>query len=463
MVNGIIYSSNAGNTTGSPPASTTASIAAVQADTLIAYGALDAGANATNPTNCIGGILTGPYELGGKAPLAPGLYCSDTSFQITGNLALLGTTGTWVFKAPTTITTAASSSITGGDPCNVWWRIGSQASTLGASSTFIGTIIAHTGIHFGANVTLNGRALAEGGDVTLSTDGTNITVPTGCAAPVVRQTQHLAPIIVPVIGLIKVPSPLSLPSGPGKVTYNYAVSNVGKLQRLTDISVVDDKCSPVVYSSGDINNNKLLDIDEIWNYTCSSTLTSTTTNTAIATAHSTDGYYNTAIATAIATVVVGSPIQPPLINVVKVPSQLTPFPFGGGNVTYTYTVTNPGIVAMNSITVTDDKCPSVSYVSGDTNNNNLLDTNESWIYTCKQNIKVSTGNVATAKGNANGLTALAYAFANVLVAVPSLPKTGFGPEGITISWITIVLAIAVIVLSIWLSVVLKKGKNKIKI
>ena len=105
-------------------------------------------------------------------------------------------------------------------------------------------------------------------------------------------------------------------------------------------------------SSGDVNNNGALDIGEIWKYTCNATLNNTTTNTAIVTGHSSDGYYNTAIDTAIATVVVGTsvqgqstPAQPPLINVVKVPNQLTPFPYGGGNIVYTYTVTNPGVVS----------------------------------------------------------------------------------------------------------------------
>jgi hypothetical protein len=173
--------------------------------------------------------------------------------------------------------------------------------------------------------------------------------------------------------------------------------------------------------SGDLNNDGKLDANESWKYTCTSTLASNTTNTAIATGRSSDGYYSTAIDTAIVTVVVGTPVQPPLINVVKVPSRLTPFPLGGGDVTYTYTITNPGVVAMNNVTLSDDKCPTVYFISGDNNRNNLLDTNESWIYSCKQNIKVSTGNVATVKGNANGFTAIAYAFVNVLVAVPELP------------------------------------------
>jgi uncharacterized repeat protein (TIGR01451 family) len=151
----------------------------------------------------------------------------------------------------------------------------------------------------------------------------------------------------------------------------------------------------------------------------------------------------TAVATAVATVVVGVPglpnagLLPPLINVVKVPSRLTPFPFGGGAVTYTYTVTNPGVVALNNVSVTDNKCASVAYISGDANNNGLLDTSETWTYTCSTRIATSTMNTATAEGTANGLTAVSYAFATVLVAVPGLPNTGFPPEGNIIAWIAL--------------------------
>jgi uncharacterized repeat protein (TIGR01451 family) len=113
---------------------------------------------------------------------------------------------------------------------------------------------------------------------------------------------------------------------------------------------------------------------------------------------------------------------------VKVPSRLTPFPFGGGDVTYTYTVTNPGVVPIYDVAVTDDKCASVSLVSGDMNTNNLLDPSESWIYTCPANVTVSTRNTATAIGKANGLVTVGYAFATVLVSLPNLPNMGLPPE-----------------------------------
>jgi hypothetical protein len=107
-------------------------------------------------------------------------------------------------------------------------------------------------------------------------------------------------------------------------------------------------------------------------------------------------------------------------------------------VTYTYTVTNPGVVAMSNISVTDNKCTPVVYVSGDANNNNLFDPGEAWTYTCRTNITASTMNTATAEGSADGITAIGYAFATVLVATPGLPNTGFPPEGNIIPWIALI-------------------------
>ncbi len=201
------------------------------------------------------------------------------------------------------------------------------------------------------------------------------------------------------------------------------------------MTVTDNRCAPVAYLSGDTNNNGQLDLGEHWLYSCTATLATTTTNTAIATGH-TDG--STAVATAVATVIVGAPIDPPLINIIKVPSRLTPFPVGGGMVSYTYTVTNPGVVPLSDVTVTDNKCSPVKYVSGDVNNNNLLDPSETWNYVCSTDITASTMNTATAEGTANGLTTISYAFATVLVATPGLPDTGFPPEGIVIPWVILI-------------------------
>lgn len=230
-------------------------------------------------------------------------------------------------------------------------------------------------------------------------------------------------VVVPLIGITKVPSPLALPAWSGSVIYNYTVWNVGGKIALTNITLKDDKCTSIKFISGDTNNNKKIDINEKWKYTCTTNLLKTTTNTAIAKGYSDDSYNQVSVATAIATVVVGADLPAPLIDIVKIPSRLTPFPFGGGDVDYTYIVTNPGIVYISDVTVTDNKCNPVSIIWGDNNRNHLLDVDETWTYTCKTKVSVSTRNIATAKGIANWFAAVDYAFADVLVFVPGFPKT----------------------------------------
>ncbi|HUX35927.1 MAG TPA: ice-binding family protein [Candidatus Paceibacterota bacterium] len=320
-----------------------------------------------------------------------------------------------------------------------------------ANTSYVQTFTG-TGCDSSGNVTL-----ATGDDKTCTVVNTDIPVPV--AAAISGGSTGVSSRIVPMIGLLKIPSPLALPAGTGPVSYGYTVWNVGGAQALIDVTVTDDKCGPVTFVSGDLNGNKKLDPGEIWKYSCTTTLSQTTTNTAIATGYSDDGNHQAAIATSLATVVVGSPLTPPLINIVKVPSRLTPFPYGGGNVTYIYAVTNPGVVPMHNVTVTDDKCSPVSRTSGDTNGNNLLDPGETWAYTCTTNITASTRNVATAEGKANGFTALGYAFATVLVSAPGLPNTGFPPEANSgIPWGIVILAGSLLLVSISIAVVLKKRK-----
>lgn len=63
----------------------------------------------------------------------------------------------------------------------------------------------------------------------------------------------------------------------------------------------------------------------------------------------------------------------------------------GGNVTYSYFVTNLGTQELTSIAVTDNKNATVTYVSGDTNTDNKLQASEKWIYTSTREIRWNGG------------------------------------------------------------------------
>lgn len=146
-----------------------ASAIAAQAETLTTFGALDQTCDHSY----------GAQDLTALSPLAPGVYCSTSSFSLSGNLALTGS-GVWIFKTVSTLITSPASSVTGGDPCNVWWRVGS-AATFGTTTSFLGTIIAQNGTTaLNTGAILNGRVLAlTAGTVTLNAN--TITGPT-CAS-----------------------------------------------------------------------------------------------------------------------------------------------------------------------------------------------------------------------------------------------------------------------------------------
>lgn len=413
--------------------------AAVQANLSTAYDFLDLSGGNDVCTKALTGALgsdTDGQDLGGLS-LVPGVYCSAGSYNLTGNLTLVGTTGTWVFKTVSGLTTAVSSSVTGGDPCNVWWRIGSAAAGLGNSSTFIGTIISHTGITFGTNVTLNGRALAEGAAVTLNSGGT-ISGPTCTAvsASLGSGPANLPPVY-PLINVTKIPSPLNLPAGPGPVTYTYKVTNIG-IVPVTNVSVKDNKCNPTQLVSGDTNSDSILNLAETWTYNCFKTVSQTETNVVVACGSAANASSGGIMCdTAQATVAVGVPVIPPLIHVVKTPSVFL-LPAGGGAVTYSYAITNPGTEPLSDVSISDDKCTGlpgrVVGHPGDINGNNLLEPGETWQFTCKTNLTQTTTNTGTASGSANGFTAVDDSFATVVVAppsvvVPKLPNTGLPPFG----------------------------------
>lgn len=234
-------------------------------------------------------------------------------------------------------------------------------------------------------------------------------------------------LYVPLIGITSVPYPLALPKGPGYVTYSYAVKNFLKEVPLTDVQVVDDKCSSVRFVTGDDNHDLKLDYGETWRYTCTTKLSVTTQSTATAT-----GIANSLSAThkAYSTVVVGSNSPPPLVSIVNITKVAYPLslPAEGGNITFTYKVTNPGVVPLGGVIVADDKCKAMSGKLGDTNGNNLLDINEVWIYTCTANLKQTTTNTVTVTAYANGLKAVDNATITVKVDNPGLPTAGTNPN-----------------------------------
>lgn len=154
-------------TAGGGTQNNNASAIAAQAENLATFAALDQTCDQS-----FGAVdLTTTFPSG----VGPGVYCSTSSFSLSGNLTLTGS-GVHIFKTVSTLITSPGSSVTGGDACNVWWRVGSSA-TLDTTTSFKGNILALEGVNaMNTGATLNGRFLAQdAGTVTLN--GNTITAP----------------------------------------------------------------------------------------------------------------------------------------------------------------------------------------------------------------------------------------------------------------------------------------------
>ncbi|HHF7368250.1 TPA: ice-binding family protein [Legionella bozemanae] len=110
----------------------------------------------------------------------PGVYCFASSAQIATNLNIPGLVGqSYTFKIGSTLTTATGTIVTtSGGILNdsISWAVGSSA-TLGVGSTFHGIIDALTSITLNNGATLDGRAWALNGAVTLDTNQVNPAAP----------------------------------------------------------------------------------------------------------------------------------------------------------------------------------------------------------------------------------------------------------------------------------------------
>ena len=220
-ITGDLGISPAAAVTGFPPGTVNGTIHAADAvalqaksDLVIAYN--DA-AGRTPVTVVAGGAL-------GGQTLVPGVYnAGGGTLDLTGTLTLDGQNdpnSVWVFQATSDLITASSSSIrfvNGGQPCNVFWQVTSSA-TLGSGSSFVGTILALTSITMNDGVTMDGRALARNGNVTLindtimrSTCSTSTPTPSPTAAPSPTASPTAAPsptpIATPAPGSTAAPTP----------------------------------------------------------------------------------------------------------------------------------------------------------------------------------------------------------------------------------------------------------------
>ncbi|RKR30144.1 ice-binding family protein [Arthrobacter oryzae] len=143
-------------------------------------------------------------DLVGKT-LTPGVYKSSGPLAVSGALTLNGQgnpNSVFIFQVASTLTTASASHIVltnSAQACNVYWQVASSA-TLGTASTFKGNILALTSITATTGTTVQGRALARNGQVSLDT---NVFTMPGCvtasasAAGAAATTATAPPAVTP--------------------------------------------------------------------------------------------------------------------------------------------------------------------------------------------------------------------------------------------------------------------------
>jgi hypothetical protein len=225
----------------------------------------------------------------------------------------------------------------------------------------------------------------------------------------------------PAIQLLKTARETLVPAGT-VVTYDFEVTNVGDSPLATndvlaEVELVDvsDPAQPTCVSptfvGGDVGEigvlERGLDPPEIWRYECTAPIGVDTVNVAVV-----GGVGGTRFDPERRVVVLDASaafvgVFNPAIDVVKTASPTSLLE--SGDVTYTYEVRNTGDVPLADVEsrIVDDRCAPVAYVSGDLDDDGLLDTpnsifedaaDEIWIFTCTTRVTTDTVNVVTVTG-----------------------------------------------------------------
>ena len=145
--------------------------------------------------------VTVSADLAGQT-LTGGVYTSASSMGLSGALTLDASgnpDSVFVFQIGSALTIGSGAEVLligGAQACNVFWVVGSSA-TVGTGAAFRGNVLALTSITLTTGATLEGRALARNGAVTLDTNV--ITAPV-CTTPPGTSVPYVSAATVPSAG-----------------------------------------------------------------------------------------------------------------------------------------------------------------------------------------------------------------------------------------------------------------------
>ncbi|MDQ3011915.1 MAG: ice-binding family protein, partial [Acidobacteriota bacterium] len=347
--------------TGFPPGIVIGTIHAGDAVAMQAHSDLVTAYNSLAGLPC-GTNLTG-QDLGGLT-LAPGVYCFNTSAQLTGILTLDAQgdpNAVFIFQIGSTLVTANNSAvllINGAQNCNAFWQVGSSA-TIGIGTAFVGNILAQASISLTTGASLSGRALAI--DAAVSLDNNAVAV-ANCAAP-----------IPPTIG--KAFSPATINAG-GVSTLTITLSNPNTMPAamliapLTDTLPAGVVIAPVPNAlntcGGMVTATPGGNMVTLTGGSIPGGAPGTCTVTVNVTAAAGGSYINTIpagalqtsngnnAAPAVATLTVVPPVGPPLLGKAFNPATIT----AGGVSTLTITLSNPNAGAATLTAPLTDTLPA---------------------------------------------------------------------------------------------------------